>query len=178
MTAIIAVRRAIPGSEMQKQIVCGSGNSKARGEGARRRVTGREKKRFVCPNKRTLRGCRRGRAANAARWLRCVRKRSQRNSRKTSTQGAAAAAARGRRLHRPGGQCGLVCTGLGWPGLVWPRLKTAMELSWQRTRQHGSLMAAANVICDLCFHGKCWARKLRQTREMGGGREGEPAAWQ
>lgn len=81
--------------------------------------------------------------------------------------------------HEEGGSTGppgnvassaLVWAGLGWPGLVWPRLKTAVELSWQRTRQHGSLMAAANVICDLCFHGKCWARKLRQAKEMGGGR--------
>lgn len=96
-------------------------------ERERRGVTGREKKRFVCPNKRTLRGCRRGRAANAARWLRCVRKRSQRNSRKTSTQGAAAAAARGRRLHRPAGQCGLVCTGLHWSGLAGARLASTED---------------------------------------------------
>lgn len=67
VAAIIAVRCAIPASEMQKQIVCGSGKSTGRGGGGR----GREGARNVCPNKRSLRGCgrrrQRGRVANAAR---------------------------------------------------------------------------------------------------------------
>lgn len=122
---------------MQKQIVCGSANKqRATREGLTKRAKKERtqekkmrKKKTVQKSKRAFRAAltRRGRARSRTRTraLQCC----------CEIQGKRAVGASGAAL--AAGSWHSVASG---PHATW----------WGTTRQHGSLMAAANAICDLC----------------------------